>query len=297
MTASITSSNTSSLLALPCVLMLLALAAGPLHAGQEGHITGNLPAFDAADAEAKAITADDLLANERFWPYQVALVEPWTPEGRTRPLPPRINGVLVRVESGGRARIDFGRDGLAVVPVSITNLVERANQVRRGELDKIAPNFLLAVGPRLLHSKTGVPRPFDVASAWQDPGFLCVFADSSPEELAKLAEALAPLAGRHGVSTLLFPHGPRTNREVLETLRDLDWKIPFMYDHLSESYTKSLLPEDVGMPAVVLQTNEGRVVLESSWKPGVVDRIREAMDREFGDGRDGTEEPFPTTTQ
>ena len=56
-------------------------------------------------------------------------------------------GVLIRVEAPGVARVDFGRDGLHEVPVVKTDLVERANQIRRGEAEKLAPNFLLAIGP------------------------------------------------------------------------------------------------------------------------------------------------------
>ena len=61
-------------------------------------------------------------------------------------------GVLIRVEASGLARIDFGRDGLYEVPVGATDLVERANRIRTGELRKMAPNFVLAIGPRLVDS-------------------------------------------------------------------------------------------------------------------------------------------------
>lgn len=274
--------HVTTLLLLP-IAACLALPAVTAGAGDEGHVTSQLPPHDASDDTAAAVTGANLLASERFWPYQVALVEPFTPEGRSGPLPVHINGVLVRVEDGGRrARIDFGRDGVADVPVALTNVIERANEVREGKLRKMAPNFLLAVGPRLLHSKTGVPRPFDIYTAWNDPAFLCVFADPASEEFAEIAAALAPLEGRHGVGTLLFPQGPQTNEQILGTLRSLEWPIPFVYDHLSESYTRSLLSEGTQMPAVLLQTSEGRLLFESPWRDGVAAAVRDAIDRELG---------------
>ena len=49
---------------------------------------------------AAAVTDANLLESERFWPYQVALAR----DGSL--------GVLIRVEEGAIARIDFGRDGI-----------------------------------------------------------------------------------------------------------------------------------------------------------------------------------------
>ena len=39
------------------------------------------------------------------------------------------------------------------------------------------------------------------------PAFLCVFAEPAAESTAALAKALAPLRGRRGVETILFPQG------------------------------------------------------------------------------------------
>ena len=104
-----------------------------------------LPAsLRAADgAYPAAVTEQNLLASERYWPYHVALTKPF------QALRPGTTGVLIRVESSSVARIDFGRDGLFEVPVAATDLVARANRVQRGELAKRAPNFVFALGPRL----------------------------------------------------------------------------------------------------------------------------------------------------
>jgi hypothetical protein len=266
---------------LVCVL----LAAIPLHAlGAEpsgGNVTGGLPEHHAEDPSAAAVTEQNLLTSERFWPYQVAATEALPAVAGRQPVPAGNVGVLIRVEASGAARIDFGRDGLHEVPIAKTDLVERANRIRTGELAKLAPNFLLAIGPRLVDSAGDALRPLPYASVAEQRGFLCVFADPGAKKFAALAAALAPLQQRHGVATILLPQGEHPDARVREQLRSLGWTIPFVYDHLAEAYTRSLLDADVALPAVVLQTREGRVLFQSEWKAGVASTLEAALDAAF----------------
>lgn len=255
--------------------LLIALLPAAAHAQEIAGAT--LPAHHAADPGAAVVSAQTLLANERFWPYQVALANG---DGAA--------GVLIRVEPGGVARIDFGRDGLREVPIAETDLVERANRVRTGELDKLAPNFLLAVGPRLVDAASERMRPVPYPVAAERQGFLCVFADPSAKEFAAIAAALAPLQDRHRVWTLLFPQGELPDAKLREQLRTLDWPVPFVYDHLAEAYTRSLLAPDDAVPFVMLVTRDGRVVYESRWQPDVASRLGAALDRNFGDAPTAT---------
>jgi len=247
------------------------------------------PAKQASRAEAHAKGADgaivtqaNLLASERHWPYQVALIEPWRPAGRAQPLAKGSRGVLIRVEASGEARIDFGRDGQHDVPVRATDLLANANRIRLGEIVKMAPNFALAIGPRLVSSATTPPRLFGLDEAAGQRGFLCVFADSNAEGFGALAKALAPLAGRHGVSTILFPQGAQPDARIAERLRSLEWTVPFVLDHVSEAYTRTLLSEKTALPAVALVTSEGRLLLESSWKADLAPELTAALDAGFG---------------
>jgi hypothetical protein len=242
---------------------------------------GSLPEYHAGDAGAPVVTEQNLLASERFWPYQVALTRPWPPAGGGGPLPSGLLGVLIRVEASGSARIDFGRDGRVEVPVGVTDLVARANQIRRGELAKVAPNFVLAVGPRLVDSASDELRPLDFRAAGEWRGFLAVFADPAAKEFAALAKSLAPLRERDGVLTILFPQGEHPDAEVREQLRALEWPVPFVYDHLAESYTRSLLAGETSPPALILQTNEGRVLLQRQWSAKVVPEVERALETGF----------------
>jgi len=238
--------------------------------------------YSAAEPGAPEITLQNLLASERFWPYRVSLVEAWQPPGREKALRKGDAGVLVRVEASGAARIDFGTDGVLETPVARTDLLRNANRIRIGELEKLAPNFLTALGPRLMDPRAETPRGMTADDLLPYQGYLCVFADPSAEGFDELARALAPLNGRRGVATVLFPQGRRGDTEVSKRLRELEWRVPFVYDYLSEGYTDSLVGAMPALPMVLLQTSEGRAVFQASWKPALTSRIREEVDRSFG---------------
>jgi hypothetical protein len=263
---------------MPRSLLLLAVACAlPLAAYAQRDLGDDLPEYHAADADAAAVSEQNLLASERFWPYQVALTKAWQPPGREDPLPLGIPGVLIRVDAPGMARIDFGRDGLYAVPVAATDLLENANRIRRGELEKMAPNFLLDVGPRLAASTGDAPRPLGLRAASEHDFFLCVFADPAAPGFDALAAALAPLAGRAKLLTILFAQGEHPDARLHERLRGLSWPAAFVLDHLAEPYTRSLLPEQTPPPALLLVTREGRVLLASAWQPSA----RAALDEKL----------------
>ena len=249
----------------------------------DGALPGShLPEYRAQEPRAESVTAETLLSNERFWPYQVALTKARPASAGGPALPVGSLGVLIRVEEGGQARLDFGRDGLREIPVGDTDLVERSNLVRRGELEKIAANFVLAIGPRLVDSSAPVMHALSLETAAEKPGFVCVFADPSAESFSEIAKKLAPLAERHGVTTILFPQGRLSDAALREKLRSLEWTVPFLFDHLSEAYTRTLLPSGLKPPAVILLTKEGRVLFESAWREDPVPELTTALDAAFG---------------
>jgi hypothetical protein len=234
------------------------------------------PPWVAADPGAPAVTRDNLLASERFWPYQVELRDPLVP------LAAGTIGVLVRVEPAGLARIDFGRDGRRVVAVEQTDVVERAEQVRRGELWKPAPNLVHAIGARLVDPDADPPRALEPLALLGAPAVLSVFADPAAEAFGEIAAALAPLCGRHGVATVFFPQGERPGPETRDRLRAAGWAVPFAMDAFVQGYTSALLDDGLSPPAILLQSPEGRVLVQSAWRPGLADELRSAIDGAFG---------------
>jgi hypothetical protein len=262
------------------VILTAVLALVSLGAASDGvpPAEGGLPGYSAADPGAPAVTPDNLLESERFWPYQVALTAAWRPLDSQKPLAAGMQGVLIRVEDSGMARVDFGRHGQHRVPVSRTDLVENANRIRRGELHKMGPNFALAIGSKLVDPRPERIAPLGFVAAAGEATFLCVFADPNAEGFEDLARALAPLQERRGVLTVLFAQGQHPDAELRERLRALDWKVPYAYDFLAEGYTRSLLPEGTPVPAVLLQTREGRLLFQSPWGSSVPAELDAALD-------------------
>jgi hypothetical protein len=81
--------------------------------------------------------------------------------------------------------------------------------------------------------------------------------------------------------TVLFPQGRHPDVQTREQLRALGWPVPFLLDQYSEGYTRSRLDEGTRLPAVMLQTPDGRVVYQNSWKPGVATELIGALDAAF----------------
>jgi len=235
--------------------------------------------YEAAEPTAEPVTAANLLANERFWPFHVALVEAWTPPGAAPPIPAGIRGVLVRVEEGGRLRVDFGRDGVHAVPLEKTDLLEGANLVREGRRHKAAPNHVLAVSARMREigaaERTGPAKTVGIA------GFVNVFVDPSSGDFEPLVKAVAPLDGRHGVRTLLYPQGLHPGLEVAERLKALGWTGYRMDGAYAPGYTEAQL--DGAPPALMAVTPDGRVVFQGAWGPGAAERLARAVDAAFAD--------------
>jgi hypothetical protein len=226
----------------------------------------------------EAVNAANLLDHERLWPYRVALTESWKPPGREEPIAAGAVGILIRVEPGELARVDFSREGKYEVPVAKTDLVANANRIRRGELAKQTPNFIEAIGPRVIDPTVDpvtTIRPEKIADQRR---FLCVFADANAKDFAKLAAALRPLMLRSDVATVLFPQGRQSNQDVLKRLKENDWIVPFVFEHLSEPYTSTLLRENTPMPNLMLVSEEGRVLFQSVWQSDATARLQAALD-------------------
>jgi len=261
---------------LAAALLAATALASPAASMDANQIT-DLPEHDVADPQAPPVEAGNLLANERFWPYRVALTREWKPAGAEKPLAAKTTGVLVRVESTGLARIDFGRHGLFAVPPDATDLVAQANAIRLGKEKKKAPNFLLAIAPRVLSTEDEKVRAVRYRELADEEMFLCVFVDPKSTEWLQIASVLATRRPTEGLLTILFPQGRIPDERMHRDLRRLGWKTAFVFDHLSEPYTQSLVAEEPAHPRLLLQTAEGRVLYAGAWSPGAVAALEEAI--------------------
>jgi hypothetical protein len=235
------------------------------------------PVASYAGSGGDAVSAENLLAREVYWPYRVTLLEPWEPSGSNRPVAANARGVLIRVEADG-ARVDFGRDGLHRVPVDATDLVERANRVRTAELAKTAPNFVLAVGTRLVDAASDPPVAVHFDDLLEKNLFLCVFADPKAPQFAEIAQELRPLTQRAGLGTILFPQGGHADAAVHRALRASEWSASFVYQHLALAYTQTLVDGDTSFPWMVLQSPEGRVLFEGRPQATNIHQLRALLE-------------------
>jgi hypothetical protein len=258
---------------------LVATIAALLLSAGSALAAGEIAPYRVADPGAAPVSGQNVLESERFWPYYVSLRQAWKPAGSEKPLEAQLRGVLIRVESSTLARVDFGRDGLHSVPIAETDLLERANELRTGALEKTAPNLTVAIGPRLIDSASDRMRPIPFQEVTRSQAFITVFAKL--DDLPEMAPALAPLASRPHVLTVVFPQSDATDQRVRETLRELSWPAAFVFDHLAEAYTPSLLPDGLRPPAVMLQTAEGRVLFQSTWNDVAAVKLTAAVDENF----------------
>lgn len=237
-----------------------------------------------ADPSAPAVTLENLDASERFWPYMLSITEAFeTPSGRT--LNAGTKGVLIRVEDGTAARIDFGRDGRARVPVAASDLVARANAIRLGTEPKNLPNLTWAIGARMVDPTGDTVGTYEIEHVIPSRGFLTVFVDPADEVLfATMAKALSPLNGRHDVMTVIFPQGGASDASLLAKEKALGWEAPFVLRHLSGPYAATLLPDGAEPPYVMLQSNEGRVIVHGPWSDALAKQLESALEENFGPG-------------
>jgi hypothetical protein len=79
------------------------------------------------------------------------------------------------------------------------------------------------------------------------------------------------------VEVIFLPQGRHSDLEVAERLRDLGWPVPYVYDHLSEPYTQTLIPSTQTLPAVRLHASEGCPLFESGWDTRTVAGLERAL--------------------
>ncbi len=230
------------------------------------------------------LAAQELFANERYWPYRVKLVRSWSPGGGAGSLPARSPGVLIRLENASTARVDFSRLGIHSVPIEVTNIVEEAQRVADGQIHKFGPNLVMMVAPRLYASHNEILKKVIYPEFARHKAFLFVFADPEDASFDEIRAALHPLQQRRELAVVLLPQGQHADGEVLALLRAAKWPVPFMRDQLSEMYRETLLGDRSEVPAVTLQTAEGRLLLQRRWTPEALEALDEAIEAQLGVG-------------
>jgi len=237
--------------------------------------------YVAADPTAPAVDLDNLYASERFWPHQIQLVEDWKPAGWEGDFGWGM-GVLLRVREDGLLRVDFSRFGKHWIPPDVTDVIERANEIRLGTGHKFGPNLLIALKNRLLDPSGQTLREIH-NDLMERRLFLLVFADPRAEEFEAIAAGLAMLEEEPDVEVVLLPQGGHRDSDVYKASHDASWRGSFLLDRFSPAYSEGLLEDSARLPFLQLATPEGRLVWAAPWTaaaPAVVrERLRRAVRR------------------
>lgn len=221
--------------------------------------------YHAANEEAEVVTLENLPRQERFWPHQVQLVQDWKPEGWEGDFGWGM-GVVIEVDSGARVRVDFSRFGKHWIPGQVTDIVERANQIRLGEVVKFKPNLVLALGNRLL-DPTGRTLVESEVDLFDQNAFVLVFADPRSEDFPDLVGTLSALFGRAGLHCVLLPQGGHPDFHVWKAAHDAGWQGSFLLERFSPAYSAGFLDAPERLPWIEVRSPEGRRV----WQGGIED--------------------------
>ncbi len=223
--------------------------------------------YAAAQPHAPAVTAANLVENERFWPHQIALTRDWKPDGWEGDFGWGF-GVLLRVDPSRGVRVDFSRFGKHWIPVDATDVVERANAVRLGADHKFAPNLVLALGNRLLD-----PTGRELAEIREDPldqrAFVLVFADPRATDFAALALDLAVVDAPDDVLVVLLAQGGHADAHVYKACFDAGFRGAFLFDRFVTAYSEGYVDRALERPFIQVATPEGRLLWEGDWAAGI----------------------------
>ena len=236
--------------------------------------------YAAADPTAPAVDLENLYANERFWPHQIQLVEDWKPAGWEGEFGWGM-GVLLRVREDGVLRVDFSRFGKHWIPAEVTDVIERANEIRLGTGHKFGPNLLIALKNRLLDPSGPTLREIS-NDLMERRLFLLVFADPRAEYFDAVATGLASLSEEPDVEVLLLPQGAHRDSHVYKACYDARWPGSFLLDGFSPAYTEGLLDDPAPLPFLQLATPEGRLIWAAPWTAAVPAIVRERLGRALG---------------
>jgi len=228
------------------------------------------------DPALEPVSYENLYERELYWPPNVLMTDIWKPEGFEGD---RIygSGTLIRVEPSGELWLRFPqRFGTRRVPARVTNVIDEANRIRRGEVRKALPNFVMMAANKLvLPGNRGSVNPFGVKGVEQ---YLLVSADPMSEAFAEIASALEPIVARGDVLVVLFPQGAHDNDDVLARCEEVGWASPFLYSLYVRGFTAAYFGDDMEPPSLILQTPNGRRIHQTGWREDALAGLTEAVE-------------------
>lgn len=262
------------------VNFLIAVLAGSARAAEAAK--KGVSADQSGARVAEEITRANLFDHESDWPYRVALSRSWKPAGHDGDFGwgEGTLGVLTRFDEVRGVKIDFGRFGVHWVPIDATDVVARANQIRTGELEKLAPNLAVALNHRLLDPTERTLREArdDLFLVPKDD-YILVFADPAEASFAKVALATRRWAALPNAIVVLIALNERPDAHVYKFCYDAGFRGTFLMATYAAPNASAYLEPGAKPPVVQLRTAEGRVRFEAPWTPNLAETIERLASR------------------
>lgn len=210
---------------------------------------------------ALALDAGDVLSQSAHWPYRVALTQDHTVANHE--LKRGLTGVLVRAEENHNGetmvRIDFGRWGRQALPVSLTDLEERIDRVKSGELSKLMPNYVHMLANKFVLLRPGLNYKLELQEFEDCKGFIFLYPNSR-EGMTALMDQANDDESLEGYVTLVLPAFEYDGEQLRREIREHPLNAGILFPHLLEPYRQTLSHQADGSDALIVTDLDGLIL-------------------------------------
>lgn len=179
-----------------------------------------------------SVSLEEFLDDSELWSFHVKVdPERIAPELRMAASFPAI---LLRVE-GGKALVDFGRDGVHQIPIEHTNLLEAAVRIKSGEAELDLPNFTrYTTNIFIRRNDKGNYRPYAIDLYASTPHYMIVYGDArlvEDEAIYEGVERLFETVVSKGGLGLTMPTSHSFYAPAMA--KGVDWMMPFAHSRIA----------------------------------------------------------------
>lgn len=219
-------------------------------------------AANKGSAPRDSPSLEEVINDSSLWPFNVNIRrDHFISKGEQLPVSGTFPGILIRMEERN-AILDFGREGIHVLPVEQTDFHQRVigtgGDAFVGEKD--LPNFIrYTTNMFLIRESNGTIRNLPLEEMDKETHFLVAYVGQAlfeePSHIAAFKDLQTSLK-ETGTRTLTFP----TDLTFYSRLKDTDLTLTACLMHLVQPMIKTLYHQPGEGPLFVLVDAEGKVL-------------------------------------
>lgn len=221
---------------------------------------------DTVSVQPEKPSLQEVLDDSSLWPFRVNIRrDVFLAANEKLPVSGAFPGVVVRVE-GQKVVVDFGREGIHVLPVERTDFHARALKEVGDAFDeeKDLPNFIrYTTNMFMLRDEDGKVRNIPLDQMDKEKQFLIAYLDQrlfeEPERIEGFKEVQTALK-KVDTRTLTFPTDPTFYFQLKET----DLSLVACLLHLVDPMIESLYHQPGDDPLFVMIDAEGKIL--GTWR-------------------------------